>query len=143
MPNSLPVDHDPDGDVPGFDEVFDGEAIDSVTDSVPSLAPGDELLQAEMLSGEWADCVTEGAAKIKLRGNESGLLKEFIGAWKNLGWKFSESELDKAVEGEIRSRENIERREAALGTIQSGKVEWKEAELKKGRWEKGEWKEDE
>ena len=44
MSNSLPIDSDPDGDIPGLDEVFDGEAVDFVTHAVPSLAPSDDLL---------------------------------------------------------------------------------------------------
>ena len=44
MSNSLPIDRDPDGDIPGLDEVFDGEAVDFVTHAVPSLAPSDDLL---------------------------------------------------------------------------------------------------
>ena len=48
MLNSLPVDRNPDGDIPG--------QFDSVTDSVPSLAPGDELLQAEPRPERSLDC---------------------------------------------------------------------------------------
>ena len=44
MSNSLPIDRDPDGDIPGLDEVFDGEAVGFVTHAVPSLAPSDDLL---------------------------------------------------------------------------------------------------
>ena len=71
--------------------------------------------------------IMDGAAQLKIQGKED-LLKEFIKTWEALGWKFNEDELTVTVGQELKTRENIEKRNTVLGTVQSEEVEWEDAD---------------